>query len=121
MSVGTIRRTRSMTEAEMVKTFTDLAYAGGGFAFHIRDARRQAVTGLTDLVLAIPPVVGFIELKTQRDTIRPEQARVLDVLSQCTVLVSGTVRPVPKREDEWSLDEALDRLLVWRPDLEVMR
>lgn len=112
---------RAMTEAEMVKAFTDLAYAGGGFCFHVRDARRQAVTGLTDLVLALPPVVGFIEVKTQRDTIRPEQARVLDVLSRCSVIVSGTVRPVPKHPGEWSLDEALARLVACRSDLEIGR
>lgn len=111
--------TRTMTEAQMVKTFTDLAYSSGGFCFHIRDARRQAVTGLTDLILAVPPVVGFIELKTQRDTISPDQVRVLDILSRCSQIVSGTVRPVPKHDDEWTLDEALARIVAARPDLEV--
>jgi len=120
VSTAIVRRQRSMTEAEMVKALSDVAYAGGGFAFHIRDARKQNVKGLTDLVLALPPVVGFIELKTQRDTISFDQERVLDVLSRCDVVVSGTVRPVPK-PGEWSLDDALDRLLVWRPDLEVYR
>ena len=105
----------------MVKALSDAAYAGGGFCFHVRDARRQNVKGMPDILLALPPVVGFIELKTQRDTIRPDQVRVLDILSRCSQIVSGTVRPVPKHDDEWTLDEALARIVAARPDLEVGR
>lgn len=105
----------------MLKLFGDLAMGGGGFLKHIRDARRQNVEGLPDVILAVPPVLALFELKSRRDEMRYEQIRVLDILSQCNVIVSGKVRPVPKREGELSLDEALDRILIWRPDLEVSR
>lgn len=111
--------TKSATEAQMIAVFADLARAGNGVCFHIRDARRQNVKGLTDIVLAVPPVVGFLELKTQRDTVSADQLRVLDILSRCHVIVSGRVRPVPKHDDEWTIDEALARIVAYRPDLEI--
>lgn len=110
---------RGMTEAEMLSHFAGLALGGGGFMKHIRDARRQNVEGLPDVILAVPPVLALFELKTRRDELRAEQIHVLDVLSRCTVIVSGKVRPVPKREGELSMDEARERIMVWRPDLEV--
>lgn len=112
---------RSATEAEMIRTFSDLANAGGGMCWHVRDARKQQTEGLTDLIVAIPPVVAFYELKTQRDTTSALQRQVLGVLGRCSVVESGIVRPVPKHIDELSIDEALDRILVWRPDLEIER
>ena len=117
----TARFRRSATEAEMLALFAGLAAGGGGFMKHIRDARRQNVEGLPDVICAVPPVLALFELKTRRDELRYEQMRVLDILSQCNVIVSGRVRPVPKRDGEISLDEAIDKLLVYRPDLEVYR
>lgn len=113
------RYRRSATEAEMIRTFTDLARAGAGYCWHIRDARKQQTEGLTDLVVAIPPVLALYELKTQRDTTSALQQQVLSVLGRCSIVESGIVRPVPKHIDELSIDEALDRILVHRPDLEM--
>lgn len=110
---------RSATEAEMLETFADLANAGGGFLRHVRDARGQNLNGLPDVILAVPPVLALYELKTRRDRMRPEQVRVLDILNRCNVIVSDKVRPEPKHDDEWSIDEALGRIVVWRPDLEI--
>lgn len=103
----------------MIRTFSDLATTGGGYCWHVRDARRQQTEGLTDLIVAVPPVLAMYELKTQRDVTSQLQHQVLDVLGRCSTVVSGIVRPVPKHEGELSIDEALERILVWRPDVDV--
>lgn len=111
--------TRYATEAEMLKLFADLAGAGGGMMFHVRDARRQRVTGLTDVLLILPPVIGFFELKTMRDSLRPDQGDLLQLLTRCDRIESGIVRPVPKQESEMTMDEAVWRIVRHRPDLEM--
>lgn len=45
----------------MLKLFGDLAMGGGGFLKHIRDARRQNVEGLPDVILAVPPVLALFD------------------------------------------------------------
>ncbi len=111
--------TKHATEAEMLKLFADLARAGGGMMFHIRDARRQNVTGLTDVLLILPPAIGFFELKTMRDSLRPDQGDLLDLLTRCDRIESGIVRPVPKQAGELTMDEAVWRIVRHRPDLEM--
>lgn len=111
--------TKHATEAQMVKLFSDLAAAGGGHCFHIRDARGQQVAGCPDIILAIEPVIALYELKTQRDVTSPLQARVLDLLTRCDRIESGIVRPVPKQAGELTMDEAVWRIVRHRPDLEM--
>jgi hypothetical protein len=99
-------RAGTMGEEHLLSTFRELAAATAGCFWHVRQAKGQALTGLTDVLIAVPPVFGAFELKTQRDRISAEQLRVAEVLARCDRFVSGVVRPVPK-PDELSLDEAI--------------
>jgi hypothetical protein len=49
--------------------------------------------GLPDLVLVKPPRVVFLELKSDKGRVRPEQQIWLDALEQCDTLTSALVRP----------------------------
>jgi hypothetical protein len=106
-----VRYTASTTEADLLQAFQDVAdiHPGGGLLWHVRDARGQNVAGLTDTVLLVPPVVAFYEIKTQYDPVSPLQRQVLELLSRCTRIEHGIVRPIP-HEGELSEDDALELL-----------
>lgn len=113
------RYRRSPTEGEMLRVFFDLARSTGGYAWHVRDARGQAVAGMPDLIVAVPPVLALYELKTQGDRTSPLQADVLETIEQCSLVFSGVVRPVPRTPDEMTIDEAVRLIARYRPELEI--
>lgn len=106
----------SATEAQMLKTFTDLAERGGGYVWHARRSEGQQLDGMPDVLIALPPTFGAFELKTQRDTVSALQRDVLAVLEACDMFVSGIVRPRPKA-GELTLDQALSKMVCFRDDL----
>lgn len=109
----------TMSESDMLRTFADLAAAAGGHMWHVRHAQGQRLEGLPDVIIAAPPIVGLFELKTQHDRVSPVQQAVMASLSSCDHIVSGIVRPVPKHAGEISLDEALNKIVCLRRDLEL--
>lgn len=100
----------------MLKAISDYVRAEGGYCFHVRDARGQALEGLPDVIALVPRsfhhpgIVGFFELKTQRDRVTSLQRNVLAVADQATEVVSAIIRPNPKTAAEVSLDDALELL-----------
>jgi hypothetical protein len=109
--------TMSMTADQMLQSLKDYAVAEGGFCFHIRDARGQDVEGMPDALVLIPRsfqhpgIIGLFEIKSQTDTVTVLQEQVLLVAETATEVVSGIIRPVPKKPLlEITLDDALELL-----------
>jgi hypothetical protein len=107
------RYVRSMTEAQMLAALRDYTLLHRGRFFHIRDARGQELAGLPDALVFLPGVVGFIEVKTQRDRVTPAQAELLRLLQTPATVVAAILRPVPKA-GERSLDAVLALLEAHR-------
>lgn len=84
--------TSHMTEAELQDTVITAAEFHGWQVFHDRDSRTNR-PGFPDLVLVRPPTVLFVELKSEKGRVRPEQQTWLDALEQCSDVASGLVRP----------------------------
>jgi hypothetical protein len=102
----------SMTEASMLRRFTDIEdKAGLGFVFHVRQARGQRLVGLTDVIAIVGETLGAFEIKTQRDRVSERQYAVLNALAAVRRVETGIVRPIPK-DGEITLDEAIRRLGV---------
>lgn len=72
-----------MTEAELQASVIDLARRTGWLYMHITDSRKSAAVGFPDLVLAHPRTgrLLFIELKSSKGRLRPEQADWLSALA----------------------------------------
>jgi hypothetical protein len=81
-----------MTEADLQALIEDAAHLHGWLVFHDNDARRN-IAGFPDLVLVNPPRVVFLELKSDKGRVRPEQQRWMRALEQCHTLSSAVVRP----------------------------
>lgn len=86
------RLARDMSEAELQDCIIALAETLHWTAFHIRDSRRQRVTGLPDLELLRTPKAERWELKTELGKISPVQERVIALLRSCGMVVR-VVRP----------------------------
>lgn len=73
-----------MTEAQLLDNVRTLAMLTGFIVYHTHDSRRSDA-GWPDLVLASPRQrrVLFIELKTPRGRLRPQQGVWLDALARC--------------------------------------
>lgn len=69
-------------ERDFQATVVDLAVLKGWRAWHDNDSRRNAA-GLPDLILLRPPRLLFVELKTERGRIQPEQQQWIDELGRC--------------------------------------
>lgn len=107
----------SMTEADMLAALKDYTLAEDGMFFHVRNARRQDLEGLSDTLILLPPkygvrsgTVAFFELKTQEDRVSPAQLRFMRLLARATEIAYGIVRPKPKALGELTLDDALELL-----------
>ena len=79
-----------MTEAEFQAQVIALATLGGWAHYHTFDSRKSAA-GFPDLVLVRRNQVLFIELKSERGRVSPEQRAWLDRLEQA----------VPGSTDVW--------------------
>ena len=84
--------TPALTEAQLQAAVIDIAERFGWYVYHTHDSRRSQ-KGWPDIVAVKPPRVLFIELKTARGRVRPEQAHVLKLLSRCDTIASGIIRP----------------------------
>lgn len=94
MSILTASAYRAtQTEAEFQSTITGLVDARRGLWMHIRDSRGQPADGFPDLVIACPPVLAILELKSAMGRPSVKQLAWLDALSRCTHLESGLYRP----------------------------
>lgn len=71
-----------ISEKEWQTTVTDLAKVYGWMVFHQLDSRGTEA-GWPDLVLIRPPECLFVELKSERGRVRPEQSLVLESLAAC--------------------------------------
>jgi len=82
----------ALTEAELQATIIDTAELAGWLVYHDHDSRLNPA-GLPDLILVKPPRVVFLELKSDKGRVRPDQQIWLDALEQCDTLTSALVRP----------------------------
>lgn len=64
---------------------------GWDLVYHTHDSRRSQ-PGFPDLVLARPPEILFVEVKTQTGRVRPEQSRWIQALTECG-LDARIIRP----------------------------
>lgn len=71
-----------MTESEWQAIVVEIAGYYRWQHFHVYDSRRSD-PGWPDLVLARPPELMFVELKTDRGRLRPEQRVWCDTLTAC--------------------------------------
>lgn len=82
------------TEGELQGRVEALLLGAGWLVAHVRDARRQRLTGLPD-VIAVHPTrrrLLALELKTRRGRVTPEQQAWLDALAAAGV-EARVVRP----------------------------
>ena len=70
------------SEKDFQRAITDLAKACGWKIYHTYDSRRSN-PGWPDLVLAKPPRLLFVEVKTDFGKLRPEQQEWLQALLEC--------------------------------------
>jgi hypothetical protein len=104
------RYRRRATEAQMEGAIRDLVRLRGGRCWHLVDARdAPELVDLPDLLILVPGLAAWIELKSQRRIITPGQAEVAALLASATRFVGGIVRPDP-RDGELSYDELLEVL-----------
>jgi hypothetical protein len=105
------------TEAGMLATLREAIELAGGCHYRINDSRMQSMTGFPD-VFTFCPIdrnnpggdLGLygLEIKTARDRQRSEQVAFLDMLNRVTFCRGAIVRAGRLREQEITLDEALD-------------
>lgn len=69
----------TLTEADLQRTVLDMARWHGLLAFHSTDPRRDTCAGFPDLVL-LGSRIAYVELKTEKGRIRPDQRIWLDRL-----------------------------------------
>lgn len=82
----------ALSEAAFQRQITNLAaFYGFTRQYHTHDSRRSN-PGWPDLVLCRPPEILFVEVKTERGRVRPEQTEWLEALTACG-LEAFLVRP----------------------------
>lgn len=81
-----------MRERDWQAMVTAAAQHLGYLAYHTHDARRSQ-PGYPDLCLVRGERLVFLELKTERGRVRPEQQVWLDALSQVPGVVAMVARP----------------------------
>ena len=91
-----------MRERDWQAMVTAAAQHLGYLAYHTHDARRSQ-PGYPDLCLVRGERLVFLELKTEKGRVRPEQQVWLDALSQVPGVVAMVARP-----SQW--DEILEVL-----------
>ena len=83
---------KATTEAQYQKQIVDLAEACGWLVWHDFDPRRNPA-GLPDLLLVRGPVLLFLEVKTEKGKVRPEQEAFIGRLKQVKRVSADVVRP----------------------------
>lgn len=99
------------TEDQMEQTIRGVV-GNRGLVFHIRDSRgAPEMVGFPDLVIVLPEksTVLFVELKSQKRRVTPDQRIVIWALEQCSEVRAYVVRPEPKT-GEISFDQLLEVL-----------
>ena len=86
----------SMTEKELLADVVSRCHDYGVPVYHILDAQHHAKVigpGFPDLVIALPPDLYLIELKSEHGRMSPEQKAWQDTLSRCHNVRIGVIRP----------------------------
>ena len=81
-----------MTERELQASITDAAQRLGWLTYHTHDSRRSA-HGFPDLVLVRGNTVLFLELKSGKGRVSPDQQTWQARLSQACQVGAAVVRP----------------------------
>jgi hypothetical protein len=90
--LGRVGGNRGISEKEFQAQILSLARLAGWKAYHTHDSRRSQ-KGFPDLVLVRPPVILFVELKSEAGKLRPEQKAWLEALSRCPGVEARLWRP----------------------------
>lgn len=115
-------RALRVSEAEWQRTVIECAQVNGWTVAHFRPARTQRGwrtpveadgAGFPDLVLARPPELLFVELKSDTGVVRPEQQRWLDALSEVEGAVNELVLQIHGKDA--GLTGPRVEVHVWRP------
>jgi hypothetical protein len=80
--VRRIKELLTFSEAQWQRYVLDIAKRGKWRAYHTYDSRRSH-KGYPDLTLCRPPRLVYVELKTQKGRLRPEQEEWGEALKQC--------------------------------------
>lgn len=94
-----------VTEAQHQAAIIELARLNDWLWYHVPDSRK-CPRGFPDLVLVRPPVVLFVECKTDAGRIRPEQREWLAALHECDGVQARVWRP----KDWAEIEETLGRV-----------
>lgn len=82
-----------MTERQLQDLIVSAAKLAGWLVFHDHDSRRNE-PGFPDLVLVRGSECLFVELKSEKGRVRPEQRVWLAAIEKVDTISSGVVRPV---------------------------
>ena len=84
--------TDRVSEAQHQAAIVELANLSGWLVYYVPDSRRSPA-GWPDLCLVRPPQVLFVECKTDKGKVRPEQREWLEALSRCNSVQARVWRP----------------------------
>ena len=90
-----------ISEAQHQAAVVELAQMHNWLVYYVPDSRRSPA-GFPDLVLVRPPQVLFVECKTDKGTLRPEQREWMEALSRCNSVQVWVWRP-----SDWPKIEAM--------------
>lgn len=96
------------SEKSFQQQILQLAHLTGWRSYHTFDSRRSA-PGFPDLVLVRPPRLLFVELKSERGRLRPEQRVWLEDLALCDSVHARLWRPGDWTEIEKALCQRANR------------
>ena len=82
----------AITEAQHQAAIVELASLAEWLVYYVPDSRK-CPRGFPDLVLVRPPLVLFIECKTDKGKLRPEQREWLEALYRCDTVQARVWRP----------------------------
>lgn len=82
----------AMTEADFQRQVIELAELHGWHVWHDNDPRRNA-RGLPDLLLLRGATLLWVELKSERGRVRPEQQAFIERLKQVKYVSADVLRP----------------------------
>lgn len=114
------RASRRELEGQFQQRLVECAMRMGWVVRHVRDARRQNLVGLPDLILVHPEwgEVIFAELKSETGALRPEQVTYFRACEQAVRRAQRQAAPYMAAEVQ-----PVFRTFMWRPsdEAEAMR